>query len=180
MESSKNNQADKIEKSLVKNLMLGYITAGQQNDKAQILKIISAVLDFNQSECDRIGLLNNQKSSWFGGSILRLGEEGLAKAFVEFLEKESLPRPSSIPGGPSLLQIQKERKQSLTKVENVANSSRVSPAPSTSSTNIQQPLSSGNALLSQATHSENVLPTFAPPRSASSILKDVLKDSNNT
>ncbi|XP_026482037.1 thyroid receptor-interacting protein 11-like isoform X2 [Ctenocephalides felis] len=173
VESSKNNQADKIEKSLVKNLMLGYITAGQQNDKAQILKIISAVLDFNQSECDRIGLLSNQKSSWFGGSVLRLGEEGLAKAFVEFLEKESLPRPTS--GGPSLLQMQQERKQSVTKQEGSPRDSvtNVSPVPSSSG----QTTAAGNALLSQATH-ENMLPTFAPPRSASSILKDVLKDTN--
>lgn len=49
------NQADRVEKSLLKNLLIGYIVA-TNNDKMQILKLISSVLDFNQQEYEKVGL----------------------------------------------------------------------------------------------------------------------------
>lgn len=55
--------ADKVEKGLVKNLILGYVVAPNNNDKTQILKLISAVLEFNQYEVDRVGL-NRSQSGW--------------------------------------------------------------------------------------------------------------------
>lgn len=56
------NQADRVDKSLVKNLFIGYCVA-PANDKMQILKLISTVLDFNKTESDKVGLNKNQ-ASW--------------------------------------------------------------------------------------------------------------------
>lgn len=56
------NQADRVDKSLVKNLFIGYCVA-PPNDKSQILKLISTVLDFNKSESDKVGL-NKHQASW--------------------------------------------------------------------------------------------------------------------
>lgn len=59
---NESNQADRVDKSLLKNLVIGYIVA-PVNDKPQILKLISSVLDFNQGESDRVGL-NKAHSGW--------------------------------------------------------------------------------------------------------------------
>lgn len=61
------NQADRVDKSLLKNLLIGYIVA-PNNDKSQILKLISSVLDFNQQESDKVGL-SKSHSGWLN-SIL--------------------------------------------------------------------------------------------------------------
>lgn len=55
--------ADKVEKGLLKNLLIGYIVAPNATDKSQILKLISSVLDFNQIESDKVGL-NKSHVSW--------------------------------------------------------------------------------------------------------------------
>lgn len=62
LHDTESNQADRVDKSLLKNLLIGYITA-PNNDKSQILKLISSVLDFNQQESDKVGL-NRSHSSW--------------------------------------------------------------------------------------------------------------------
>lgn len=67
LKSSESNHADKVEKSLIKNLVIGYISA-PNNDKPQILKLISKVLQFDQAESDRVGL-NKGGSSWLGGLL---------------------------------------------------------------------------------------------------------------
>lgn len=67
LHESESNQADRVDKSLLKNLMIGYIMA-PNNDKQQILKLISSVLDFNQQESDKVGL-NRTNTSWLN-SIL--------------------------------------------------------------------------------------------------------------
>lgn len=56
------NQADRVDKSLVKNLFIGYCVA-PNNDKPQILKLISTVLDFNKAESDKVGL-NKSQMGW--------------------------------------------------------------------------------------------------------------------
>lgn len=58
------NQADRVDKSLLKNLFIGYCVA-PANDKQQILKLMSTVLDFNKSESDKVGL-NKSQASWLG------------------------------------------------------------------------------------------------------------------
>lgn len=69
------NQADKVEKSLVKNLLIGYISSSNNSDKSQILKLISSVLDFNQTESDKVGL-NKSHSGWLNS--ITLGGAGAA------------------------------------------------------------------------------------------------------
>lgn len=64
---TESNQADRVDKSLLKNLLIGYIVA-PNNDKQQILKLISSVLDFNQQESDKVGL-NRTHSGWLNSII---------------------------------------------------------------------------------------------------------------
>lgn len=72
MHDTESNQADRVDKSLLKNLLIGYIVA-PNNDKSQILKLISSVLDFNQQESDKVGL-NKGHTGWLN-SILH-GNDG--------------------------------------------------------------------------------------------------------
>ena len=65
---SESSQSDKIEKSLIKSLLIGYVVSSNPNDKNQVLRMISSVLDFSQSESDKVGL-NKQQSSWLGGIL---------------------------------------------------------------------------------------------------------------
>lgn len=74
LHDNETNQADRVDKSLLKNLLIGYIMA-PNNDKQQILKLISSVLDFNQQESDKVGL-NRTHSGWLN-SILH-GNSGTA------------------------------------------------------------------------------------------------------
>lgn len=62
LRETESNQADRVDKSLLKNLLIGYIMA-PNNDKQQILKLISSVLDFNQQESDKVGL-NRTHTGW--------------------------------------------------------------------------------------------------------------------
>lgn len=57
------SHSDKVEKGLLKNLLIGYVVATNATDKSQILKLISSVLDFNQAESDKVGL-NKSHVSW--------------------------------------------------------------------------------------------------------------------
>ncbi|KAF5296375.1 hypothetical protein FQA39_LY12494 [Lamprigera yunnana] len=151
------NQSDgKVDKTLIKNLIVGYISSNVVDQK-QVLKIIATVLDFNKKESDKVSLNQPQSSSWLS-SILHpqgmsnsMSHESLSAAFVRFLENESKPKVL-----PNLL-MSKQRRVS----EDVS---------STSSTPHRQ---------SPLVLSEVVLPTFVDfgkNRNSSSILKDVLKD----
>lgn len=75
LHDTESNQADRVDKSLLKNLLIGYIVA-PNNDKPQILKLISSVLDFNQLESDKVGL-NKAHSGWLN-SILTGSSAGTA------------------------------------------------------------------------------------------------------
>ncbi|GBP29634.1 hypothetical protein EVAR_79183_1 [Eumeta japonica] len=114
------NQQDRVDKNLVKNLVLNYVQKGNQSatnrnklvrstavrglrgatplhiyslslrylrvlsealsERTQVLRILSKVLDFNQQECERLGLVRGTASA-----------DSLAREFVRFLEKESKP-----------------------------------------------------------------------------------------
>ncbi|KAF5295883.1 hypothetical protein FQR65_LT10371 [Abscondita terminalis] len=146
----------KVDKNLIKNLIIGYISS-HANDQKQILKIIATVLDFSKTESDKVYLNKTQNSGWMS-SILHpqgsnnapgMSQESLSAAFVRFLENESRPKVL-----PNLLASKPQRKIS----EDVSSTSSTPP-----------PL----------VLSEIVLPTFvdfAKNRNSSSILKDVLKD----
>lgn len=148
----------KVDKSLIKNLVIGFVTCNNNlnKDQTQILKIIGTVLDFNQQDHDKL-LNKGLQGFWSSGlfpsqsNLQNVGQESLSRAFIEFLEKESKPRVV-----PSLLN---------------ANDDTPKPSSSRSSTPRQSP----------ANLSEIVLPTFADfaqNRNSSSILKDVLKDNS--
>ncbi|CRL06307.1 CLUMA_CG019087, isoform A [Clunio marinus] len=81
---------------LIKNLVMGYITAPNANAKTQILKLIANVLHLNDAECTRIGLNSGGTGvgGWFsrGSSDKVNNNVSLTEAFVAFLEKESQPR----------------------------------------------------------------------------------------
>lgn len=73
MRLAEETQTDKVEKGLIKNLVIGYLTA-PNNGKGQILKLISAVLEFSQAEADKAGV-NKSQSGWLGG-LLQSGGSG--------------------------------------------------------------------------------------------------------
>ncbi|XP_045508018.1 thyroid receptor-interacting protein 11-like [Colias croceus] len=79
------NQQDRVDKNLVKNLVVNYVlTAGQSStNRTQILRILSTVLDFNQKECEKLGLARSTNTT-----------DSLAAEFVKFLQTESTPRPA--------------------------------------------------------------------------------------
>lgn len=153
----------KVDKSLIKNLVVGLVSANNNlnKDQMQILKIIATVLDFNQQEYDKVNLNKLQQGSSLssllhpqsGASNQQMSSQSLSEAFVRFLENES--KPKIIP--------------------NLLNSNE----------NVQPKHGNGNHSVtprqSPIVLSEVVLPTFtdfAQNRNSSSILKDVLKDSN--
>ncbi|CAH1366397.1 unnamed protein product [Tenebrio molitor] len=152
------NQSDgKVDKSLIKNLIIGFVSTNSNisKDQTQILKIIATVLDFNQQDHDKIDL-NKPQQGWLSSFLSPqtsqgMSQESLSQAFVKFLENESKPRLV-----PSLLSNNSEAQGSR---KNSVTTPRQSPS-----------------ILSEV-----VLPTFADfaqNRNSSSILKDVLKDNS--
>ncbi|XP_053620600.1 thyroid receptor-interacting protein 11-like isoform X2 [Plodia interpunctella] len=77
------NQQDRVDKNLVKNLVINFVLASSQSaqNRTRVLKILSTVLDFNQQECEKLGLARSSNPS-----------DGIAAEFVKFLENESRPR----------------------------------------------------------------------------------------
>lgn len=156
---SLSSQSDtKVDKMLLKNLIIGFISSNNNlnKDQSQILKIISTVLDFTKQDNEKLNVNKNQ-ASWLSsilhpqGSTQGMSQESLSQAFVRFLENESTPRelPNLLEAAPNVV------------------SRRESNASSKGS-------SSGQL-------NEVVLPTFtdfAQSRSSSSILKEVLKDNS--
>ncbi|XP_050316065.1 thyroid receptor-interacting protein 11-like [Anthonomus grandis grandis] len=157
----------KIDKSLIKSLLVGFLSTGNtpnwNKDQIQVLKLIATVLDFNQQDHDKVKLNKPQQGSWLGSLLhpqpanqsQNISQESLSQAFIRFLENESKPR-----NVPSLLSEQTSKRS--------AESSRRSTPRTTPSPIVLN---------------EVVLPTFADfgqNRNSSSILKDVLKDNNNS
>ena len=152
---------------LIKNLVIGYITAPNATAKTQILKLISNVLNLNDSECSRIGLRSSGTglSGWFSrGTSDNLNNNlSLTEAFVAFLEKESQPRINT-----NLLTIHEtdantssSRKTSMTGSV-VDDSKELTPSPA----DAPAPIFLG----------DNSLLTPYNNRSSSTILKDLLHD----
>ncbi|XP_058451955.1 thyroid receptor-interacting protein 11 [Malaya genurostris] len=184
LQATEASQADKVEKTLVKNLIIGYVVAPNQNDKFQILKLISAVLTMDQAECIKIGL-NRSGGSWFNnilgsggtpGTTQNYNKESLTEAFVKFLEKESAPRSTSTTSSGLLNVMSHEhppqstvlsRTTTPTQQQQTADKNQ-NPIPATPAA--VQPILLGESSLLQQT-------TFQPARSSSSILKDILSDS---
>ncbi|XP_023727359.1 thyroid receptor-interacting protein 11 isoform X4 [Cryptotermes secundus] len=161
VQSASLNMEGKVDRHLLKNLVLGYFVA-PPNTRNQVLRIVTTVLDFNQEERARVGLESGTSPSGWFRSFLQPGKgpsnmQSLSEAFVQFLENESRPHPQL-----RLLPEAQEAPQGDSRSD--------SPSSSTGGSQRRSPL-----LLSEV-H----LPTFTQfpvGRNSSSILKDVLKDS---
>lgn len=79
LHDTETNQSDRVDKNLLKNLLIGYIVA-PNNDKAQILKLLSSVLDFNQNESDKVGL-NKGHGGWLNSMLQGGGNTQNGKEF---------------------------------------------------------------------------------------------------
>ena len=84
----------KIDKSLVRNLVVNLfcgqngVLTNLSNDQKQIVKVISAVLDFSTEDKQKLDLLSWQKTS---------GDVSLSDAFVKFLgSKQKFELPLAI------------------------------------------------------------------------------------
>ncbi|XP_071553727.1 uncharacterized protein [Temnothorax nylanderi] len=150
----------KVDKILVKNLLLGYLSSAT-SDKPSILRVFANVLDFTESEKDKTGLnsvtAHGSQTSKNSGVSLKDQEASLSTAFVRFLESESKPKPQ-LPALPIM------NSPSSRPGHNKQQSSSSS-SPSTQST-----LLLSNVALP-------TFPDFIPARNTGSILKEVLKDS---
>ncbi|XP_032668053.1 thyroid receptor-interacting protein 11-like isoform X2 [Odontomachus brunneus] len=177
----------KVDKTLVKNLLLGYLSSTTSN-KSSILRVFATVLDFTDSEKDKTGLNNaTTQGNWLlradkgGSALLKSEETSLTTAFVRFLESESKPKPQ-LPALPILNSPSSRpgyNKQQSSLSSTLASSSSSS---SSSSTSSSLSSSSSSSLSTQSTLllSNVALPTFpdfVPARNTGSILKEVLKDS---
>ena len=61
----------RVDRSLVKNLVIGYVMA-DAGKKMEVLRIVATVLDFNQEERTRTGLeggAGGWLSAWVGGAV---------------------------------------------------------------------------------------------------------------
>lgn len=150
---------------LIKNLILGYITAPNATAKTQILKLIANVLSLDDNECTRIGLKSS--GSGLGGWFSRGGDNvnnnvSLTEAFVAFLEKESQPRVN-----PNLLTIHEN--ETTTAAAAAVRKTSTSSSSSNNANIVETPapimLSDNNSLLTSYNN-----------RNSSSILKDILHD----
>jgi len=98
-----NSQVGRVDRDLVKNLIVGYVVA-DTGKKAEVLRIIATVLDFSQEERERTGL-DGDTLGWLGTflgshtprsrrpSTSQMGsDQSIARAFIKFLEEESVVR----------------------------------------------------------------------------------------
>ena len=86
--SASNHSAGKVDKCLVKNLVVGYAAADAAK-RPDVLRVIATVLDFNAEDRQRSGLegggrgwLRQGSSSSSSSAAL---DQSLAQAFVQFL-----------------------------------------------------------------------------------------------
>ncbi|XP_034490646.1 thyroid receptor-interacting protein 11 isoform X2 [Drosophila innubila] len=196
LNSSESSQTDKIDKSLIKSLLIGYVVSGHAGDKQQVLRMISSVLDFNAQESEKVGL-NKPQNSWLGNilggssggsSSQSSGNENLLQAFVQFLEQESQPQ-SSAQSRPALLSMAKQVEAApatgatgatpgATAVATAAAAGGAAGAATGS--NMQQTALHATAATPPTPPMQSLLMSsneFAPTRNSSSILKDILNDS---
>lgn len=165
-----NDNTSNTDIDLIKNLIIGYISAPNAVAKTQILKLIANVLNLNDTECSRVGLRSEGSGlgGWFsrGSSDSVNNNLSLTEAFVAFLEKESQPRVNT-----NLLTIHESetttagsRKTSL--AGSVHDTSAASVAETSQAENSPVPILVG----------ENSLLTPYNNRNSSTILKDLLHD----
>ncbi|KAK6626799.1 hypothetical protein RUM44_009276 [Polyplax serrata] len=151
LEASNQSVSGKVDKSLIKNLLVGYILSPKADRKSQVLRILASVLDFDPEEREKMGV-DATSSGWLSNILHpKTGgpptNESLSEAFIKFLENESRPQPQ-LKLVPDQYKLTKSRSSSTTTKPH-------------------------------GVFSELVLPTFNSPQDneSSVILKNVLKDS---
>jgi thyroid receptor-interacting protein 11 len=157
---------------LIKNLVIGYISAPNANAKNQILKLISNVLNLNDTECMKIGLKSGSETStgWFSRSTSdNLNNNvSLAESFVAFLEKESQPRVNAnlltIHENETTMAVRKNSESGTAKESTNSNNNNSSSSSNSNNEENPAPIMLG----------ENSLLTPYNNRNSSSILKDIL------
>ncbi|XP_076236768.1 uncharacterized protein LOC143180717 isoform X2 [Calliopsis andreniformis] len=159
IEEAKQSGEGKVDKTLIKNLFLGYLSSSAA-DKSSVLRVFSTILDFDEAEREKAGLNHTAaQNSWFsrlsGGSAVSNKEQeaSLSAAFVRFLESESKPKPQ-LPALPI----------------------QTSPLPRPGHSR-QHSTSSTQSTLLLSNVNLPTFPDFVPARNTGSILKEVLKDS---
>ena len=199
LKDANTNNTVKVDRYLVKNLVVGYVIADVAK-KREVLKIIATVLDFNQDEREKTGL-DGQPSGWltsiFGSSTTsqvrhpqhrRTSSEvqeatgldlSLAQAFVAFLQTESSPKvPVKLPlkGDEALdTSVASTSSGRSTPTSAMPTLGLVNPQFSISNSHQNENRSaSASPLLHQQTPS--LVPTFSVTRSSSSILRQVLQE----
>lgn len=153
-----NGQVGKVDRDLVKNLVIGYAIA-DVSKKPEILKVIATVLDFNGDERSKTGL-EGGSGGWLGGLLgVRSRsnstsqtpiEQNIAKAFIKFLEEESTPKaPVTLP----VIEMAKNKTEQLAQAAAQGRSGKT-PSPLLTS---PSPSLSLPSLSSTANHSPSIL-----------------------
>eukprot|EP00095_Tigriopus_kingsejongensis_P008681 maker-scaffold72_size415059-snap-gene-3.21 protein:Tk08681 transcript:maker-scaffold72_size415059-snap-gene-3.21-mRNA-1 annotation:"thyroid receptor-interacting protein 11" len=196
------HNAGKVDKSLIKNLVVGYVCA-DVGKRPEVLKVVATVLDFNGEERQKTGLDGASNTTWLRGwfsqqppaveaNSLRLKttssdvqtvtglDQGLAQAFIKFLEHESTPKvPPKLPvsemAETKTRQMEAEMNSSLRSSTNSTPTEGISAG---SHVDVMAGRATGrgspNPLL--ALNNAHTLPTFSVNRSSSAILKHVLHE----
>ena len=92
--SASNHSAGKVDKCLVKNLVVGYAAADAAK-RPDVLRVIATVLDFNAEDRQRSGLEGGGGRGWLrqgstSSSSSAALDQSLAQAFVQFLVNEMI------------------------------------------------------------------------------------------
>ncbi|XP_037876051.1 thyroid receptor-interacting protein 11 [Bombyx mori] len=127
------NQQDKVDKNLVKNMVINYVLTQSNNtvNKIQVLRVLSTILDFNQQECEKLGLVKTNSAT-----------DSLAAEFVKFLQNESKPR-SPLPNMMGIAQSSRSTTPTSRK------SSTIGPHPTFETGHKRNPSNGSNNLLFQ-------------------------------
>ncbi|XP_071963776.1 uncharacterized protein [Antedon mediterranea] len=92
----------KVDKPLIRNLVVGYFTTPDAK-KSQVLKLIGSVLEFSDSELQRVGAQGHEHKGWLSGLWSKpatppppsprttAANTSFMEQFVSFLETESTP-----------------------------------------------------------------------------------------
>jgi len=179
-----NSQVGRVDRALVRNLIVGYVTADQAK-RPEILRIVATVLDFSQEERGKTGLDGNA-AGWLAGILGQQRsrqmstsqapvDQSIARAFINFLEEESSVR-SPVPTLP-VVEMARAKSDQLAQA---SPSARGSPSPLLSNPNWSPTSGMGGQNTSNpspllvASNNSLALPSLLSP--SPTILRDVLAE----
>jgi len=179
-----NSQVGRVDRALVRNLIVGYVTADQAK-RPEILRIVATVLDFSQEERGKTGLDGNA-AGWLAGILGQQRsrqmstsqapvDQSIARAFINFLEEESSVR-SPVPTLP-VVEMARAKSDQLAQA---SPSARGSPSPLLSNPTWSPASGMGGQNTSNpspllvASNNSLALPSLLSP--SPTILRDVLAE----